>query len=138
MWLMGFNTHRAVLSSAMNKHFRFTLAEDDENFLFLLHHALASGFPGSSLATFTNAEDALNHIQNSGADIVITNHGMGAMSGTEMIRRLRKQGFTLPIIMVSGSEDAEQEAREAGATEFLHKDVALKRVVADVLKLLAA
>lgn len=121
----------------MTKHFRFTVAEDDENYLFLLHRALSSAFPGSSFATFTNAEDALNHIQNSGADIVITNHGMGVMSGTEMIRTLRKRGFTLPIIMVSGSQEAEREAREAGATEFLHKDVALKRVASDVLKLLA-
>ena len=134
---MGFTTRRAFFLRIMSKHFRFTLAEDDENYLFLLHHALSTAFPGSSLATFTNAEDALHHIQNSGTDILITNHGMGAMSGTEMIRRLRKQGFALPIIMVSGSEDAEQEARDAGATEFLHKDIALKRVVSDVLKLLA-
>jgi two-component system, response regulator YesN len=120
----------------MSKEFRFTLAEDDENFLFLLHHALSTAFPGSNLSTFTNAEDALSHIQNSGADIIITNHGMGAMSGTEMIRTLRKQGYTLPIIMVSGSEDAEREARDAGATEFIHKDIALKRILSEVRKLL--
>src|SRR5690348_17050883 len=114
---MGFyTTPGCVFLSIMSKQFRFTLAEDDENYLFLLHHALSAAFPGSSLATFTNAEDALNHIQTSGADILITNHGMGAMSGTEMIRNLRTHGFTLPIIMVSGSEDAEGEAREAGAT----------------------
>lgn len=134
---MGFNTRRAVLLSIMSKHFRFTLAEDDENYLFLLHHALSTAFPGSSLATFTNAEDALHHIENSGTDIIITNHGMGAMSGTEMIRTLRNRGFRLPIIMVSGSADAEVEAREAGATEFIHKDIALNQVVSEVRKLLA-
>lgn len=121
----------------MNKQFRFTIAEDDENFLFLLHHTLSAAFPGSSLSTFTNAEDALDHIQNSGTDILITNHGMGTMSGTEMIQILRKRGFTLPIIMVSGSQEAEREARESGATEFLHKDIALKRLVPDVKKFLA-
>jgi len=121
----------------MSKQPRFTVAEDDEKFLFLLHHTLSTAFPGSSLSTFTNAEDALHHVQNSGTDILITDHAMGAMKGAEMIRILRKGGSSLPIIMVSGSDDAEREAREAGATEFLHKDTALMRVVPEVKKFLA-
>ena len=112
-----------------SKEFRFTIAEDDEDFLFLMHHVISTAFPGSSLSTFTNAEDALHHIRNSGADIVVTNHGMGVMSGTDMIRELRQEGYKLPIIMVSGNLEAEREARKAGATEFLHKDVALQHLV---------
>jgi DNA-binding response OmpR family regulator len=119
-----------------SKELRFTIAEDDEDFLFLVHHALSTAFPGSSLATFTNAEDALHHVKNTGTDIVITDHGMGGMSGTEMIRQLRNQNFTLPIIMVSGNQQAEIEARHAGATEFIHKDFALQRLVPDVKRYL--
>jgi hypothetical protein len=42
--------------------FRFTLAEDDENELFLLRRTIFRAFPQSSISTFTNAEDALRHI----------------------------------------------------------------------------
>ena len=97
------------------------MAEDDEAELFLLHHTISRAFPHSSISTFTNAEDALADILDTGTDILITDHGMGKMSGTELIRDLRKRGFKLPIVMVSGNPGAEAEAREAGATEFLLK-----------------
>lgn len=35
---------------------------------------------------FSNAKDALAHIRDRGTDILITNHGMGKMTGTDLIR----------------------------------------------------
>jgi two-component system OmpR family response regulator len=94
-----------------------------------MHHLLSEGFPGSSIASFSNAEDALHHIQNTGADILVTDHAMGTMTGTQLIEELRKQQFKIPIIMVSGNKEAEKEAFTAGATEFLHKDLVMDRLV---------
>ncbi len=103
------------------KPYRFTLADDDPDALFLLHRMLARVYPESHISTFSAAEDALTHILDIGTDILITNHGMGQMSGTELIRQLRLRKFVLPIIMISGSPEAKQEALAAGATEFLEK-----------------
>ena len=74
----------------------------------------------------------MSHVLNSGTKIVITDHTMGGLSGTDLIRDLRARDGALPIIMVSGDRDAEKEALAAGATLFLHKDVALKRLVKEV------
>src|SRR5258706_13416545 len=101
--------------------YRITLAEDDPDTLFLTHTMLAAAFPHSSISTFSNAEDALKHILDAGTEILITDHGMGSMSGTELIRQLRSHGLQLPIIMISGDSRAEEPARAAGPTQFLLK-----------------
>jgi DNA-binding response OmpR family regulator len=99
------------------------LADDDPDTLFLLHLKLSEAFPDSTFTTFPTAEEALDHILNQGTDILITDHGIGRMNGCELIRRLRRMGSDLPIIMISGNPYAENEAREAGATEFVLKEV---------------
>jgi CheY-like chemotaxis protein len=107
---------------------RFTLAEDDDKFLFILQHLLTQNFPGCSFAAFTNAEDALEHILNSGTDLLVTDHGMGRMGGTELIQELRRKNSQIPIIMVSGNQTAEKEAIAAGANEFLNKNLVLTQL----------
>src|SRR4051812_5721789 len=94
--------------------------------LFLTHRMLSKVFPNSSIASFSNAEDAFVHIIDTGTDILITDHGMGLMSGADLIRELRPRNIQIPIIMWSGCPTAEEEARLAGATEFLNKHLDLK------------
>jgi DNA-binding response OmpR family regulator len=118
--------------------YRFTLADDDSNMLFVIPHMLSRRFPNSSIASFSNAEDALNHILDSGTDLLITDHGMGRMGGTELIRELRRRSLAVPIIMVSGNPEAAEEARRAGATEFLNKNVGTKVLEAHVRNLIRA
>ena len=116
--------------------YRFTLVEDDETELVLLHYAISRTFPHSSIASFTKAEDALDHILDAGADFLITDHGMGRMSGTELVRELRRRGQRFPIIMVSGNPQTEEEARFAGATEFLLKNDDMRYIEERVRSLL--
>ena len=103
---------------------RFTLADGDPNALFLLHRMLARLYPGSHISMFSAAEDALAQILDSGTDLLITNHGVGQLSGTDLIRELRVRGYAIPIIMISGSADGRREAMDAGATRFLDKRAA--------------
>ncbi len=116
--------------------YHFTLAEDDADALFLVQRQLMHDFPGSSFAAFTNAEDALDHLLNHPTDMLVTNHGMGAMNGAELIRQLRRRNFKFPIIMLSGNPAAEREALEAGASAFLLKTAGmegLERLIHDLL-----
>jgi DNA-binding response OmpR family regulator len=118
------------------KAHRITLADDDPDTLFVLHRMLARLYPNSSISMFSDAEDALTHILDTGTDILITNHGMGEMSGLEVIRELRIRQWTIPIIMISGSASAEEEALSAGATEFLDKAIDPKVLEAHVRALM--
>ena len=70
------------------KAHRITLADDDPDTLFVLYRMLARLYPNSSISMFSNAEDALTHILDTGTDILITNHGIGEMSGIEVIREI--------------------------------------------------
>src|SRR4051812_4767400 len=126
-----------VQLKVMARGLRFTLTDDDEKYLFLMHHLLSQAFPGASIASFSNPGDALQHVLNVGTDILITDHGMGQVNGTELIRGLREHGCAIPIIMISGDETAEKEAHEAGANEFLHKNVGLNKLLEKVKKFLS-
>ena len=106
------------------KAHRITLVDDDLDSLFLLHRMLLRLYPKSSIATFSNAEDALAHILGSGTEFLITSQFMREMTGTQLILELRLSQRTMPIIMISSNPLVKREALEAGATEFLHKSIA--------------
>jgi DNA-binding response OmpR family regulator len=118
------------------KAHRFTIAEDDVDALFLLNRMIQQLYPDSSISTFTNAEDALAHIRDVGTDMVITNHGMGEMTGTEMIRLLRAQKVEVPIIMISGNPQVRQEAEEVGANAFFEKTLDMASILKRIQELL--
>ena len=120
------------------KAYRFTLADDDPHMLFLIHRMLSQRFPSSSVASFSDGEDALAHILNSGTDLLITDHGMGHMDGAQLISELRARNCSTPIIMISGNPKAADEARAVGATEFLDKNAGIKVLEAHVRSLIHA
>jgi len=103
------------------KAHRITLVDDDPDSLLLLHRMLLRLYPKSSIATFSNAEDALAHILGPGTEFLITSQFMREMTGAQLILELRLLKWTIPIIMISSSPLAKQEALESGATEFLDK-----------------
>jgi Response regulator containing CheY-like receiver, AAA-type ATPase, and DNA-binding domains len=105
------------------KAHRITLVDDDPDSLFLLHRMLLRLYPKSSIATFSNAEDALAHILETGTEFLITSQFMREMTGTQLILELRLNQWTIPIIMISSSPLVKREALEAGATEFLDKHI---------------
>jgi DNA-binding response OmpR family regulator len=106
------------------KAHRITLVDDDPDSLFLLHRILLRLYPKSSIATFSNAEDALAHILDTGTEFLITSQFMREMTGTQLILELRLLKWTIPIIMISSSPVVKCEALESGATEFLDKHTA--------------
>src|SRR5262245_12030863 len=105
------------------KAHRLTLVDDDLDSLFLLHRMLSRLYPKSSIATFSNGEDALAHILNTGTDLLITCQFMREMTGAELTLELRLCKFTIPIIMLSSSHLVKRDALKAGVTEFLDKHI---------------
>ena len=100
---------------------RAAIIDDDPNFIFILERMLKREFPALSLSTFTHPCDAFHSITACRTDLVITNHGTGTMTGTQLVSRVRAIKPELPIIMVSDNDLIEGEAQTAGVNRFLEK-----------------
>ena len=68
---------------------------------------------GYSAIAVLNPKQALEQFQNSGftapIDMVITDHIMPGMNGSEFVRLLRQTHPVLPVMVISGLLDAEAE-----------------------------
>lgn len=105
----------------MKSTIRIALVDDDVNLLFLLEHTLKKAFTGAEFYTFEDGAIALAYILQHPIDLIITDNQMPRMDGSELTRELRAQGWGLPIIMLSGSPDAEEKGMAAGITKFISK-----------------
>lgn len=105
----------------MKSAFQIVLVDDDVNVLFLLERTLKKALVGAEFCTFEDGELALAYVLHHPVDLLITDNQMLSMDGAELTRQLRAQGWGLPIIMISGSPDAEQKGLAAGITRFIAK-----------------
>ena len=117
---------------------RFVIAEDDHDLRFIITHILAEVFPAAQVAAFANGQDALQDFDENGAHLVVSNHSMPIMDGPTFVRYLRERSSDLPILMVSGSPEAQDEGAAAGISSFLDKDEIMPRLAPMVCALLQA
>ena len=115
---------------------RLTVVDDDIKTLYLVEHALKTAFPEARITTHTDGADALQHIRKLGTDLLITDHSMAHMTGADLIRELRAEGSTLPIIMISNSPNAKEEGTAAGANTFMEKGEAITHLPQVIRELL--
>jgi FixJ family two-component response regulator len=90
---------------------------------------------GYAVATYASAEDFLDSDQINDTSCLITDVHMPGLTGVELYRRLRADGFTAPTIVVTGHPDEtlRTQVLAAGAIAFLSKPFA-KKVLLDYLK----
>lgn len=71
-------------------------------------------------------------------DVLLLDIRMPKVNGIELVKVLRSQGSTLPILMLTTFDDSElfMQSLQAGANGFLLKDVSLKKLV-NAIKTLA-
>ena len=94
---------------------------------------------GYSVATAENAEQALEQVQASPFDLVLTDLKMPGISGQELVRRLQLIQSDLLVIVMSGSLDAGEKAEFATREmyEFVEKPFNMKELQDMVKKVLA-
>jgi diguanylate cyclase len=101
------------------------VADDEESGRLLLAAIVAEA--GLDPLAFENGEEALQAALACDAAIVLLDVDMPGKNGYEICRRLRRERryATVPIVMVTGHEDAAAIglAFEAGATDFVSKPV---------------
>ncbi len=103
-----------------------------------LGHILKRG--GFSVATASNAEEALTYLQFNAVDMAIIDIMMPGMDGIEMLTILRQDENLkhLPVIMLtaSGQDEDRIRARQAGASDFLTKPTSTDDLLNAVERLL--
>ena len=100
----------------------------------VLHEA---GFP---VDTATTAEEALDQLRDPAAasryGVIITDHILPGDSGAVFVRQLRDLQSKVPVIVVTGLAEAEEEYAQLNVT-FLHKPCPPEELIARVRELVA-
>ena len=76
------------------------------------------------VTTFTSAEEALKHLQNSDVDLVMSDFLMPEMDGISFLAEVRKLKPEIPRIILTGYADKENAIKainEAGLFHYLEK-----------------
>ncbi len=103
------------------------IVDDDETIQRLL--VIAAQDLGWRPHATGSGQEALDAV-GSGFEAVILDHGLPGMNGIETLVRIREEHPTLPVIMLTGLNDAETavQALRAGADDYLTKPFELKRL----------
>lgn len=102
---------------------RILYLDDDAAIVRLVQKAL-----GRSGHTVTHAEDldaALRLLGDDAFDVIVLDHYLSNMTGHDVLNRLRAEGIVLPVVYVTGSNEAQIaiEAIKAGASDYVIKTV---------------
>ncbi|MDF1541586.1 MAG: sigma-54 dependent transcriptional regulator [Anaerosomatales bacterium] len=107
---------------------RVLVADDEKNMRWVLAQALeAEEF---EVVQAVDGKEALAAIAEAEPDLMVLDHRMPKPDGMEVLRRVRAQGSTFPIIMLTahGNVELAVEAMKAGATEYLTKPFDLEEL----------
>jgi len=103
---------------------RVLLIEDDEeDYLFTLDLLRRIAPTGYELSWASDYRSGLAACRAGTFDVCLVDYRLGAESGIDLARELVGDGSTTPIILLTGHDDRELDARaaNAGATDFLVK-----------------
>lgn len=111
---------------------RILLAEDEKE----LSNALTAILKHNnySVDPVYNGEDALNYGLAENYDILILDIMMPKMNGLEVLKKLREQGISTPVLMLTAKTEVEDRIQglDAGADDYLGKPFAMGELLARI------
>jgi two-component system response regulator FixJ len=86
---------------------------------------------GFTVSSYGSAQAFLDDAPDAQAGCLITDLHMAGMTGLELVVGLRRQGFTFPVLLITGRTHAAlaAEAIEAGATQLIPKPFSPDEIV---------
>lgn len=111
---------------------RVLVIEDDPRIVSFLDKGLtAEGHSVTCATTAPEAEAALDTYGDS-VDIVLLDLGLPAGDGEDILRRLRRRGSTVPVIVLTARAEVADRVRglDAGANDYLTKPFAFEELLA--------
>lgn len=110
------------------------LVDDDEEFLEILNRRFVRR--GLATAAASTPDCALAAIQDRSFQVAVIDRSLPGLDGIELMKRLRRRLPELQVIMLSGHADPHsiEEARQAGAFEYLVKPCSLADLEAAIMR----
>lgn len=105
---------------------RLMVVDDDPMFRESLTQNLQDD--GYAVADFGAGQEALEHLRGGGApDLVVLDWRMPGMTGIQLLRAMREDGFQVPVIFLTvlGDQIYEEAALHHGAIDFVEKSRSL-------------
>jgi two-component system response regulator PhoP len=115
---------------------RILIVEDDHRLLEMVSEQMRSA--GYAVDAVADGEEGLFYGEEYPLDLAIIDLGLPGMSGLELIRRLRKGGYSYPILILTARAQWQEkvEGLEAGADDYLTKPFHVEELKARVSALL--
>ncbi|MES0349422.1 MAG: sigma-54 dependent transcriptional regulator [Desulfobacteria bacterium] len=97
------------------------IVDDEKNYLVVLSSFLSG--EGYEPITADNAQQALDIVESTDLDLVLTDMKMPSMDGTELLKRIKGKSPDLPVVMMTayGTVEKAVEAMQLGAFNFILK-----------------
>ena len=111
------------------------VVDDHAEVRAVLKYIVPQLFPHSTIAQAADGAEALRLVNEQRPDLIITDYHMPIMGGLELVRTLRAQGATMPILVLSSDSSIAETLLAAGATASLLKPFPLAEL-RDVLRTL--
>ncbi len=103
---------------------RVLVVDDDRGLLSIIKGILSKDY---DVTLASSGPEALEALASNGADLVLLDIMMPDMDGLEVCRKIKADAATtdLPVIFLTGmeDEDAEEDALDAGAADFIAKPI---------------
>ena len=111
---------------------RLLLAEDEK----MLSDALVTMLTHNnySVDAVYNGQDALDYLETGDYDGAILDIMMPKMDGLTVLRKIREEGLTLPVIMLTAKSEVDDrvEGLDAGADDYITKPFAIEELLARI------
>ncbi len=110
------------------QNYTLVVIEDDPLVNMTVRDILASKY--SRVETFTDAQQGLDELHTISPDLVLLDIFLGHANGLDILEQLRKQGYTMPVIMMTAFSDIKMAVRamKLGAEDFIVKPLDLEQL----------
>ncbi|MBZ9964374.1 response regulator transcription factor [Mesorhizobium sp. BR1-1-2] len=115
-----------------NSNVRILVVDDEPPIRKLLRVGLAS--QGYAVSEAPNAKAAIELMAQDKPDLVLLDLGLPGMSGHELLRKWRDDGFDMPVVILSSRTDESGivDALELGADDYITKPFGMNELVARI------
>ena len=111
---------------------RLLIVEDDADIVSMLQRGLAETADRIDVAT--DGDEGLYRAQMSPYDVIVLDWMLPGLNGIEILRRLRSEGITTPVIMLTARNTVDERVTglENGADDYLPKPFSLRELRARI------
>ena len=104
---------------------RLLLVDDDPGILDALVCALENKY---ELSVAYDGEQGLRQLDRCRVDAILLDLMMPVLDGASMMRELSSRGITIPVLVVSASNDLQARASALGAADYIQKPFDLEQL----------